>query len=205
MLYKAPALFPAVTLAVPSVPNLSEQHAYYCVYGAKCNDGWWIDTGATLVASAGAYDETCLPYSTTSTSCSTTCGVAQNWAKNGSATSIQAVALNTWDAVRSHIVNYGPVSTGFTVYSDFPGFADSSFYLFDANYVWPGTKTNRVLGGHAVMCYGFDDNMLNGQTSTSTGVLFCKNSWGTNWGNQGHYKVAYGADGIMSGDANTYG
>lgn len=154
MLYKAPSLFPAVTSAAPSVPNLSEQHVYYCVYGARCNDGWWIDTGATLVAAAGAYDEACLPYSTTSSSCSTTCGVAQNWGKNGSGT-IQAVALNTWDQVRSHIVNYGPVSTGFTVYSDFPGFADSSFYLFGANYVWPGTSTNRVLGGHAVMCYGW--------------------------------------------------
>jgi len=52
---------------------------------------------------------------------------------------------------------------------------------------------------------GFDDDMLNGQTTTSTGVLFCKNSWGLNWGNQGHFKVAYGADGIISGDGNTYG
>lgn len=101
--------------------------------------------------------------------------------------------------------NYGPISTGFTVFSDFPGFQDSTFYQFGSSYVWPGTKTNVVLGGHAVMCYGYDDDMLNGQTSTSTGVLFCKNSWGTWWGDGGYFKIAYGADGIMSGYGDSYG
>lgn len=85
------------------------------------------------------------------------------------------------DSIRYHIKNYGPISTGFNVYSDFPGFQDSAFYTFSSSYVWPGTKTYKLLGGHAIMCYGFDDNMLNGVTSTSVGVLFCKNSWGTGW------------------------
>lgn len=120
-----------------------------------------------------------MPYST-ATGCYT--GSCNYLSSNVNQTgSIQAVSLGTWDAVRSHIKNYGPVSTGFNVYSDFPGFQDSVYYTFPSTYVWPGTKTFKLLGGHAVMCYGFDDNMLNGVTATSVGVFFCKNSWGTGW------------------------
>jgi hypothetical protein len=186
------------------VTDLSEQALYYCMGNRRCDDGWWIDTGALTVASKGAYNEVCLPYSVSNFACSLGCNDLQNWVKNGTGT-LQAVPLASWEAVKSHIVNYGPVSVGFNVYSDFPGFPDSAGSAFPSTYVWPGTKTWKLLGGHAVMCYGFDDNMPNGQTPTSTGTLFCRNSWNTRWGDQGHFKIAYGADGIMSSAADTYG
>lgn len=188
-----------------SAMDLSEHHLYYCLGARSCDAGWWIDTGCKTAASGGAFDETCMPYSDVNTRCLTNqCAATKNWGKNGTG-SIQAVQLDDWDAIKSHIVNYGPISTGFTVFSDFPGFQDSTFYQFTSSYVWPGTKTNKALGGHAVMCYGFDDNMAVNDGSGATGVLFCKNSWGTTWGASGHFKIAYGADGIMSGLGDTYG
>lgn len=193
--------------SLSTTPDLSEQFLYYCLGGRTCDAGWWIDTGVITAASNGDLAETCLPYSTTSTQCSALQNGCDVITSNINATlgSLQPVALNDWDSIRSHIINYGPISTGFSVYSDFPGFQDSSFYTFNSNYVWSGTKTNVLLGGHAVSCFGFDDNMLNGVTTTSTGVLFCKNSWGTAWGNNGFFKIAYGTDGIMSGGGDTYG
>lgn len=186
------------------LPDLSEQWIYYCLGKRGCNDGWWIDTGVITAATYGSYDEKCMPYSTT-TGCGTlSCPTTANWGTNGTGT-LGYAALSTWDAIKLHIATKGPISTGFTVYSDFPGFQDSSFYSFTSSYVWPGTKTNVVLGGHAVMCYGYDDNMLNGISATSKGVLFCRNSWGTWWGANGHFKIAYGADGIMSGYGDSYG
>ena len=202
MLYRSGTAYGTVA---GQVTDLSEQALYYCAGQRACNDGWWIDTGALTAVSAGVYNEECLPYSTTNFACNIGCGEQQNWVKNGSTGSLSAVSLNSWEAIKSHIVNYGPISVGFNIYSDFPGFPDSASPSFPASYVWPGTKTNNFLGGHAVMCYGFDDNMLNGQTPTSTGVLFCRNSWNTWWGNNGHFKIAYGADGIMAGNGDSYG
>ena len=186
------------------VSDLSESHLYSCLGQRSCDAGWWVDTGALTAVSGGVYNEECLPYSDSQPSCNIGCSARQNWVKNGTG-SVSAVALNTWEAIKSHIVNYGPVSVGFTVHSDFPGFSDAASVTFGPDFVYPGTKTGNVLGGHAVMCYGFDDNMLNGQTATSTGVLFCRNSWNTWWGDQGHFKIAYGADGIMAGNGDSYG
>ena len=55
------------------------------------------------------------------------------------------------------------------------------------------------------MCYGYDDNMLNNVKVKSKGVIFCRNSWGSSWGNKGNFKAAYGADGMMSGPQNPFG
>ena len=64
--------------------------------------------------------ESCMPYSTSTTRCYTaTCNtVTAN--VNKTTGSIEAAALNSLDAIRQHIVDFGPISTGFTVYSDFP-------------------------------------------------------------------------------------
>lgn len=39
-----------------------------------------------------------------------------------------------------------------------------------------------MLGGHAVMCVGYDD---------STQRFIVRNSWGTNWGNNGYFTIPY--------------
>jgi C1A family cysteine protease len=39
-----------------------------------------------------------------------------------------------------------------------------------------------VLGGHAVVCCGYDD---------SKQVFICRNSWGKNWGDSGYFYMPY--------------
>ncbi|WIA40508.1 hypothetical protein OEZ86_013858 [Tetradesmus obliquus] len=49
---------------------------------------------------------------------------------------------------------------------------------------------------HAVFCYGWWDNPRN----SNDGYWICKNSWGSSWGLNGSFRVAYGAANIMQPD-----
>ncbi|KAI9033466.1 hypothetical protein DFJ74DRAFT_701551 [Hyaloraphidium curvatum] len=186
-------------------PDLAERHLYYCLGQNKCDSGWFVDEAANVAAQQGVFAEQCLPEAEGPGCGVLKCPAASNLIRNGTG-SLQSVTLNSWEAVRTHIFNHGAVLTGYTVYDDFPGFGNVSA-SFNSSYVYPGPRKGaKVLGGHAVMCYGFDDDAPNGGlTATSKGVLSCKNSWGTWWGNGGHFKIAYGAGGIMSGEGDTMG
>jgi C1A family cysteine protease len=82
-----------------------------------------------------------------------------------------------------------PSMFGLTIYS--------SIYE-EANYKkgyipLPHSKDN-VQGGHAVVAIGYDDSKIIG---TSVGALLIRNSWGTNWGEQGYGWLPY--DYILKG------
>ena len=82
------------------------------------------------------------------------------------------------------LLESGPVSTGFFVYNDFRNFTGRGVYI------WNGDDENP--GGHAVIIVGWQDDpaVVNG------GYWICKNSWGTAWGEQGFFRIAYGQCGI---------
>lgn len=80
--------------------------------------------------------------------------------------------------IRMHIYKYGPVTTGILTNAD--------FYTFDAKntiYDWDGISP--FTGGHAVVIVGW---------GTENGVDFwwIKNSWGTDWGIDGYFKMVRG-------------
>jgi C1A family cysteine protease len=55
-------------------------------------------------------------------------------------------------------------------------------------------NTEKVLGGHAIMAVGYDNNLKiknNGCGETSTGAFLIRNSWGTSWGEQGYGYLPY--------------
>lgn len=77
-----------------------------------------------------------------------------------------------------------PSMFGFTCYSS----------LYDAangKIPFPG-PTEKVVGGHAVVAVGYDDNIVitNGANKT-TGALLIRNSWGTGWGTGGYGYLPY--------------
>lgn len=57
-------------------------------------------------------------------------------------------------------------------------------------------KEGPSIGGHCVLCYGYDDEM---QIGNSRGAIRIKNSWGTNWGIKGNGWLPY--DYILTGNA----
>lgn len=71
-----------------------------------------------------------------------------------------------------------PTIFGFTVYN----FGDK-----DGNFPLP-EPGDRVYGGHAVMCVGYDDEHKVGE---ATGALRIRNSWGTHWGDAGYGWLPY--------------
>jgi len=86
-------------------------------------------------------------------------------------------------AIMAEIFRWGPVVSSFVVYDD--------FYDFDPKttpvYVHDPTRT-RILGGHSVEIVGW------GATSDGTQFWWIKNSWGTQWGDNGYFRFLRGQD-----------
>lgn len=82
--------------------------------------------------------------------------------------------------IRMHIYKYGPVTTGFMVYSD--------FYTFDPKttiYKWDGNSP--FTGGHAVEIVGWG-------SENGTDYWLVRNSWGPQWGIDGYFKIIRGTN-----------
>jgi len=89
------------------------------------------------------------------------------------------------DAIKYAILNYGGVFTG--IYY-------SGLYIRSNSYYCRST-TNL---NHAIVIVGWDDNYSKSNFKTSPpgdGAWICKNSWGSNWGDNGYFYVSYYDDG----------
>ena len=157
------------------MPDLSEQAAFSCA-GANCNSGdvpW--DTFGTLT-SYGAPDESCFPYQSghgATIACTQMCS---DWAvRTVRLTSFTHVDV-TVDAIKQAIA-LGPVYAGFLAYNDLQ-------YYTGGIYKHTGTD---MPVGHAVTLIGWDD---------SQGCWIVKNSWGTKWGENGYFRIAWGDSAI---------
>jgi len=84
-------------------------------------------------------------------------------------------------------INMGlPIVFGFTVYSSF----ESEEVSKNGIMPLPDLRKENALGGHAVMCVGYDDNMTSRDGKTK-GYLKIRNSWGPRWGQSGYFWMPY--------------
>jgi cathepsin B len=86
--------------------------------------------------------------------------------------------------IQTEIMTNGPVEASFTVYQDFLTYT-SGVYVH---------TSGSALGGHAIKMLGW--GVENGQA-----YWLCANSWNTQWGDQGYFKILRGVNecGIESG------
>lgn len=74
-------------------------------------------------------------------------------------------------------MQYGSVTAAFTVYNDFPAYASGVYQH----------KTGSALGGHAVKILGWG-------TEDGTPYWLVANSWNTDWGDKGFFKILRGSN-----------
>jgi C1A family cysteine protease len=102
---------------------------------------------------------------------------------DGPQTTKQSLLLSIKDNLAKGI----PSMFGFTVYESINQASTNG------NIPFPCDK-EKVLGGHAVMAVGYDDNLKirnNGCGEATTGAILIRNSWGTGWGNEGYGCLPY--------------
>ncbi|RZS41080.1 C1A family cysteine protease [Herbihabitans rhizosphaerae] len=151
--------------------NLSEAHLYHVhakARGYTCASGSWPDDLYGDCVTKGVTFEDYFPYNDNGSGT-----VNADW-PNRLAKAVGLVNLTgNPAAMKQHIYSYGAIESCFVVYSDFMHYKTG---------VYKHT-TNSVAGGHCVSLIGWDD---------AAGCWIGKNSWGTGWGENGFFRIAYG-------------
>ena len=156
--------------------DLSEQEIVSCAPG-DCNGGWYFDA-FEYVKNSGVSPESCYPYTATNGNCANTCSNPEYLVKITNYTSkwgLWGEPANVND-IKAQL-QYGPICAAMLVPED--GTFDSysgGVYDYNGGYIsWAGN-------GHAILIVGYNDS----------GQYFkVKNSWGTSWGENGYFRIAY--------------
>lgn len=81
-------------------------------------------------------------------------------------------------ALKASIAGRYPVVVGISVYESF----ESEAVARSGKVPIPDTHKEQLLGGHAILAVGYDDN---------AGHVIMRNSWGTSWGDKGYCYLPY--------------
>lgn len=142
----------------------------------KQDSGAMIRDGFKSIATEGVCSESSWPYDinkfakTPPKSCYKT-------ALSHTALQYQRLNNTNLNELKACLASGFPFVFGFTVYTNF----ESAQVAKDGIVNLPQAG-EEVLGGHAVMCVGYDD---------STQRFKVMNSWGTQWGNKGYFTIPY--------------
>jgi C1A family cysteine protease len=151
--------------------DLSEQVMVSCGNSGGCGGGY-ISYASDYIRDTGLPNEACYPYGATDGSCSNRCPDWQSTARKIAGWSWVTTTSTAVDTLKNALYTQGPLVTTMDVYGDF-------YYYTGGVYTH---TSGSILGGHAVLLVGYNDA---GQ------YFIVKNSWGTGWGEQGYFKIAY--------------
>ena len=167
---------PASKLRILSLqyPDLSEQDLLSCSGAGSC-DGGYVSDALEYMKTSGVVSEDCFPY----TAKDDPCNRCENWMSR-----LSKISDWTWvtlDAFNNESVKTalqdGPLCGWMQVYSDFNHYQSG---------IYEPTESATYEGDHGVVVIGYDEN---------EDCWICKNSWGTNWGEDGYFKIKMGSCG----------
>ncbi|MFC2015378.1 C1 family peptidase [Chloroflexota bacterium] len=153
--------------------DLSEAYLFFCGCGDCCDVGWWPTDALDFAQSTGVPDEACFPYRDQDTPCSNAC---QDWQG-------RAIRVVGWRELadvtgrKEWLSSTGPVVGCMAVYRDFFSYVGGVYRH----------SSGSLSGYHAVGVVGYSEEEQ---------AWICKNSWGSNWGEAGWFKIGYGECGI---------
>jgi C1A family cysteine protease len=153
-------------------PDFSEGHLYHVhakARGYTCASGSWPDDLIADASTKGITFEDYGPYNANGT-----VSLNADWPNRLAKTVGVKDLTGNPAAMKQHLYTYGAINTCFVVYQDFMHYGGG---------VYRHTGTDADPGGHCVSVIGWDD---------SQGCWICKNSWGTGWGENGYFRIAYG-------------
>ncbi|RLF63630.1 MAG: hypothetical protein DRN31_02020 [Thermoplasmata archaeon] len=155
--------------------DLSEQYLLSCPPSSGGCSGWnayWAY--GYLFTHGGAITEECFPYEANDRiPCYDKC---PNWRDNlFPIIKYGAMRNRDRDEIKSMVFNFGPVVAEMAVYSDFGSYTGGI-------YEHPGDEPTSDIN-HQVVIVGYDDDQE---------CWIVKNSWGSNWGENGFFRIAYG-------------
>jgi hypothetical protein len=157
-------------------PRFSPQHLFACG-GAKCEQGWYPDSGAAFVKSKGIVDNACSPYTMGSdgkdVACKQFCN-DQSSRTYKAADTFKPSGLFTSNSVQKvkDALKKGPLVTSLTVYEDFLTYTGGIYK----------SVSSKSVGGHAVSIVGYND---------AERYWIVRNSWGEDWGEKGFIRVSW--------------
>jgi len=159
------------------IEDLSEAQTLYCnPYDDGCGGGTSY-AAYYIMMNYGQVLESCIPYEgrddlpCTEENCEPVAWIASHTGVTNNVNSIKEALLT------------GPVYTTLSI-------VDRFYDYFSGCFSWE----DEVVGYHAVLIVGWDDNQCGGE-----GAWIIKNSWGENWGQDGFGYIKYGNNGIGSG------
>lgn len=90
--------------------------------------------------------------------------------------------------IKTYLAAGLPSMFGFTVYNSYTQAVSTGKIPYP-------TAGEKIIGGHAIVAVGYDDNMkiknTNPGAAETTGALLIRNSWGTGWGAAGYGWLPY--------------
>lgn len=185
---------------------------FSCGFSKACSGGQpssalkWITTTGVVEGKENGDTSTCKPYpfpscahhvtskdlpscdtlpDYTADKCSSTCEYGETTYSKDKFFGTKAYSLKSVEDIQRDMVQFGSVSMSFTVYEDFETYSSG---------VYQHTGKGKQLGGHAIRCYGYG-------VENNVPYWLCANSWNTEWGNKGTFKILRGSNecGIESG------
>jgi len=176
----------ALLIAGGSAKDFSEQFLISCSNFAGCGGGWWAhdlhtDKLAKMQTAPGAVYEADKPYTATNG----TCDKAFNHPYQLTTWSYISGAMNvpSVDAIKTAVYTYGPVAAAMCTGPNFNKYTGGVLTQDESASCGGGIN-------HAVVIVGWDD---------AQSAWIVKNSWGTNWGDGGFFRIKYGVSNIGYG------
>ncbi len=149
----------------------SEQIMVSCSGAGSCNGGT-TSGAATWLQSTGDAPASYYPYTATNGSCAAALSGWQAQAKKITSWAWVTTSSPTVAQLKAGLNTYGPLVTTMAVYQDF-------YYYTSGIYEH---ASGALEGYHAIELIGYND---------AEQYFIVKNSWGTDWGEQGFFQIGY--------------